>query len=372
MNKNDITGHLQEKNGYFYMVLNLRNGEGKWRPKWIKTGLKVKGNKTQANAMLKDTLREYCEKAKQESVNGGDILFSDYMRNWLKKMKSQLAVTTISAYRSNINRVIGPYFDELGVTLQELDVKHLTEFYDYLMEKRGVKAKTVKRYHANLRKALQRAYLNKEISSNIADRVELPVEQPFLHSYYTVDQLNALIPHLKGERIELAALITAFYGFRRSETMGLMWGAIDFRNNTISVRHIVTEAMDEDGKLIIVKEDRGKNKSSVRTLPLMPQIAELLRAKQAEQRMYQNVCGNGYTKENLAYVFVDELGELLKPDYISRRFKLILKKNNLPPIRFHDLRHSCVSLLIAAGVSMKEIQAWVGHSSFNTTANIYE
>lgn len=82
-------------------------------------------------------------------------------------------------------------------------------------------------------------------------------------------------------------------------------------------------------------------------------------------------CKNAYIKEYTDYICVDDLGVLLKPDFLSRHLQIILKKNNLKHIRYHDLRHSCASLLIANGVSLKEIQDWLGHSDYGTTANIY-
>ena len=80
---------------------------------------------------------------------------------------------------------------------------------------------------------------------------------------------------------------------------------------------------------------------------------------------------DAYSKEYTDYICVDDLGVLLKPDFLSRHLQIILKKNNLKHIRYHDLRHSCASLLIANGVSLKEIQDWLGHSDYGTTANIY-
>ena len=103
----------------------------------------------------------------------------------------------------------------------------------------------------------------------------------------------------------------------------------------------------------------------------MPKIAELLREEQAKQKMYREVCRREYTDEFKGYIFVDELGYILKPDLLTKRFKLILEQNNLPRIRFHDLRHSCVTLLIAEGVPMKDIQKWLGHSSIVTTDKFY-
>ena len=71
------------------------------------------------------------------------------------------------------------------------------------------------------------------------------------------------------------------------------------------------------------------------------------------------------------YIFVDEMGKLIDPDYVSAAFATLLKRNGLKMMRFHDLRHCCASLLVANGVPMKQIQDWLGHSDFNTTANIY-
>ena len=71
------------------------------------------------------------------------------------------------------------------------------------------------------------------------------------------------------------------------------------------------------------------------------------------------------------YVFVDDIGDIVDPNLVTNRFRKILQKNNLKHIRFHDLRHSCASLLVASKIPMKNIQEWLGHSNFNTTADVY-
>ena len=97
---------------------------------------------------------------------------------------------------------------------------------------------------------------------------------------------------------------------------------------------------------------------------------ELMELREYQKKM-KKLCKECYHVEYEEYVFVDAMGELLHSDYVSRRFKSILKKNQLPEIRFHDLRHSCASLLLGCGVDMKQIQEWLGHSDYSTTANIY-
>ena len=103
----------------------------------------------------------------------------------------------------------------------------------------------------------------------------------------------------------------------------------------------------------------------------MPPFEELLYRLQAQQEMNRKLCGRMYNKEFSGYIYVNEIGELVKPGYITQHFPLVLQKNDMRKIRFHDLRHSCASLLYANGVSLKDIQEWLGHSDISTTSNIY-
>ena len=106
-------------------------------------------------------------------------------------------------------------------------------------------------------------------------------------------------------------------------------------------------------------------------LPLIPAFRTRLMALKAQQEYYQRICGRSYDRRYSDYVCVNEMGALISPNYISSTFPKLLEKNGLRKIRFHDLRHSCASLLLANNVPMKQIQEWLGHSDFSTTANIY-
>ena len=117
-----------------------------------------------------------------------------------------------------------------------------------------------------------------------------------------------------------------------------------------------------------VKAGKG---AGYRTLPLVPPFEELLHRLRQEQLVNQKVCGTAYCQKYLDYIYVNAMGELVKPNFITQHFETVLKNNGLKKIRFHDLRHSCASLLYANGVSLKEIQEWLGHSDIGTTSNIY-
>lgn len=156
--------------------------------------------------------------------------------------------------------------------------------------------------------------------------------------------------------------MAAFYGLRRSGIMGLRWSAIDFEGNTLTVDHTVVQYRS-DGK------NRMKNKSSCRTMPPVPQYRELLLRMQERKAACKEFCGNCYTESE--YIYVNELGIPYKPNFVSDHFKRVLKQHGLRPIRFHDFRYTCASLLLKNGVAVKDIQDWLGLSSYATTANIY-
>lgn len=361
-----VAGHLREKSGYYYAVLNYTDSLGKRKTKRIATGLTVKGNKKRAESILMDARRDFNPEAPK--VMNGDILFSDYMEKWLETIKSSVAVPTFASYSTTVKRVVAPYFREKGVTLKTLTAKDIQDFY--LSELKRVSASSVIHYHANIHKALKYAVKIDLIDANPADKVERPKKDRFVGSFYDADEVNTLFEAAKGSKLELPILFGAFYGLRRSEAIGLKWDAIDFEQNTITIRHTVTSC-DLDGKRILVASDTTKTKSSMRTLPLVPFMRERLLALKEEQQENRRLCGRSYIKDYLEYVCVNEIGDLIKPHYVTESFPKLLKANGLRHVRYHDLRHSCASLLLANGVSMKQIQEWLGHSDFSTTANIY-
>ena len=100
----------------------------------------------------------------------------------------------------------------------------------------------------------------------------------------------------------------------------------------------------------------------------LPEQSKLLAGA---QELNKQVCGNCYNYEYDGFVFVDELGERKRANYLTSAFPKFLEDHGLRRMRFHDLRHSCASLLLANGVPLKYIQEWLGHSDIGTTANIY-
>ena len=370
-----VAGHLQTKKGYYYMVLNLKDENGARKSKWIATRIPVGGKRNEklAEEMLAETRCNYEEKAltpvsAAPANKNGDILFADYMLKWLGIIKNSVEVDTYAGYVNNVKKRIAPYFREQGITLKNVTALDIEDFYSYCFNELNVKGTTVQHFHANIHKAMKYARKHNLIASNPMDQVDRPKSQKYIGAFYSLTELETLFDAIKGDPCEFPVLMAAFYGLRRSEIIGLRWQPIDFESNLIIVDHTVIQCMS-DGTTVIVEKDRTKNKSSCRSMPLVPQYRELLLRMKERQDNCRKICGNCYTESD--YIFVNDMGVPYKPNYVTQHFKLVLQKHNLREIRFHDLRHTCASLLLKNGVPMKDIQEWLGHSDYNTTANIY-
>ena len=368
-------GHLREQNGIYQIVLSWQDECGKRKTKSVSTGLPVKGNKRRAEALLSEARESFDPMKKSEDApkprpRAEELQLTEFFVNWLELMKNSVELSTYSGYELTIRRRLLPYFEPKHLTLREFSPMDIQEYYQYSLNVEGVSANTVIHRHANIRKALQYAVQMGLIEFNPADRVQRPKKAAFVGGVYNEAELDELFRAVRGDAIELAVILGAFYGLRRSEIVGLRWEAVDFERKTFTICHTATEVV-VDGKTVVVDKDRPKTKSSCRTLPMVAPFETLLLRMKAEQKENRRVCGSAYCTDYLDYVYVDALGSRITPNRISDRFPAVLKKNGLRKIRFHDLRHSCATLLYANGVSLKEIQEWLGHSNISTTSNIY-
>ena len=323
------------------MVLNYTDANGKRRQPWIPTGLPAKGNKRRAEKLLLDTRKSFVPPvvSKENEDISSDMLFADYMELWLEIIRSSVEKTTFSSYTQMVKGKIAPYFRNTGLTLDGIQAKHIQSFY--LHELKTVSPGTVIHYHANIHKALKYAVKMDLIPFNPADKVERPKKQRYIADYYRQEELERLLEASKDHPYSLLIQMTAFYGLRRSEALGLKWDAIDFERDTITIKHIVTNAKI-DGKSEIVCADRAKTKSSLRSLPLVSNIREKLLALREQQKENRRVCGNCYSKKYDGYVFVDAMGNIFNPRSVTANFSKLLEQNGLRHIRFHDLRHPYV------------------------------
>lgn len=369
----NVTASLQIKRNIYQVVLSYKNINGERKQKWISTGISAKGNnKRLANAKLEEIKQNY-EKyipsllTSNENDTSNEY-FEIYMQNWLESYKHNIEENTYDSYCTVVNKITN-YFSGKNIKLKDLKPKHIQDFYNSLYKK-GLSPNTVLHYHANIRKALDIAMKLEIIPNNPADRIERPKKSQFIGDFYSIDELEKLFSACRNDAIEIVVLIASFYGLRRSEVLGLKWSSIDFEKNIITIKHKVIQRNAKKNRSMVLK-DKTKNKASYRSLPLLPTIATALKKHKNQINKNKLICGNTYHKEFEDYICVDFKGKLFRPEYITDHFQIILKNNGLRHIRFHDLRHSCASLLLSKGVPMKAIQEWLGHSTYSTTANFY-
>ena len=362
-----VSGTLSIKKGYYYAVLSWVDANGNRHRKWVATGLAQKGNKRRAEEALVH-IRNTFEPPVVDRELTADMLFSEYLKQWLEVVKVRVKIATFCSYQDMVLNTIAPYFEKKKITLRDLEARHIQQFYTEKLK--TVSANSVIHYHAVIYQSLKYAMKTDMVPQNVAMKVDRPRKEQYQPTFLDADEMQELFKVVKGTRLELPVLVAAFYGLRRGEVLGLKWDAIDFQRGTLTIKRTVTEVR-LDGKTEIIEQESAKTKSSLRTLPLVGSFKDYFMEVKQAQEVNKSVCGNCYNYDYDGYVFVDELGERMKPDYLTNYFPTYIQRHGIRKMRFHDLRHSCASLLLANGVPPKQIQEWLGHSDFSTTANIY-
>ena len=411
---------LSEKNGKKYVIFDFKDDNGKRKRKWVSTHLTSNCSNKELNQRVQEIVAEFymnflngsinksSEKPKAEENQSeetkadktenntgkeksenteeaktavkdkiievdnidANCKFTSFLNIWLETTRSSIAISSYKGYKKCVNRICN-YFDENYPDLKLIDLTALQiqKFYNDLFNS-GLSGNTIRHLHANIHKALKYAVKMDLIDCNVSEKVDLPKTKKFEATFYNKEELEQLFIAFKGDRLELIVHIAAYYGLRRSEIIGLKWDSVDFDNKTITVRRKVTNGFG-NGREDVIVENQLKTESSVRTFPLIPHIEKMLKDQKMLEDFYSRLLGKDYDREYEGFICRDNFGKLITPDFVTNHFRYVITKNKLKKIRFHDLRHSCASLLLANGVSMKAIQEWMGHSTFNVTANFY-
>lgn len=364
------------KNGKYYVIFDFKDENGKRKRKWVKTDLPEKCSKKALNAKVDEIAEEFRKafggntdtSSNTSANNSADASnanreLDNFFSVWLIAIKPNVARTTHQCYSRISNRFLN-YINEKypHITLGEITYTHIQEFLNYKLDQ-GIKGSSAKQYYLALHSAFAYAVKMDMLLIHPMDKLTVPRAERHEATFYNVDELNSLFKVFENDKLELIVHIAAYYGLR--------WDAIDFKNKTLTVQRKIVSDYDENGEAKLFVENRLKTNSTRRTLPLIPHIEKMLLEKKKTEEHCRKICGKSFDTEFDGFICRDNLGCMISPNYVTQHFHYIINRNGMKHLRFHDLRHSCASLLLANDIPMKAIQEWLGHSNFSITANLY-
>ena len=291
-----------------------------------------------------------------------ELDLSHWLEYWMDSIvRPNRAETTVYAYQKIIDNHIDP---ALGtVPLKRLTPKMVQEYYTETQRANGLSSNTMRRHHDLLSSALRSAVRQDVIPASPMERVE-PLRVRTTESYfYNNQELKLLYQKIEGNILELAVKLAGSLGMRREEICGLKWENVDLQRHLVLIR----EARTAYGATIVQKET--KNRSSVRTLYLPDEVYLLLEQEQARQQ--QERCLQSPTYNPTDHVILDAKGVPYSPNALSLAFTRFVKKNDLPRLTFHGLRHTFATIASCQGASLFDIGKALGHSTPATTGRIY-
>lgn len=359
----ELRGHIKKRGKNWSVIIELPKDEitGKRKQKWYT----VEGKKEDAEKFLTKKLSELDTGL---LIDTKKIKFGEYLDYWLKEYcYNNLSINTIEGYEQYINRHIKP---SLGnIQLDKLKPLQLQTFYSEKLEngkingKGGLSKQTVRTLHRIIHGALTQAVKWQLVVRNVADCVEPPKPKKYEAKFLDDEQTNLIINKIKDTDIYIPVIIAIYTGMRRGEVLGLSWQNVNFEKKYIRV--VQELSCTKQGLKILPP----KTNKSIRNIAIPDTLVKILKNHKAEQIKNKLLFGSEY--QNLDMVCTYQNGKLFYPKRFSAKFNEFLRKNDLPVIRFHDLRHSHASLLVKIGIQPKVISERLGHSNIGITMDLY-
>lgn len=290
---------------------------------------------------------------------------SQFLAGWLEDaVKPSVRPLTHEQYRQHVKLYLGPLLGDYR--LSKLAPQHVRAFINQKLTD-GLSPRTVQLSLVILRRALGQAVKDGLLPRNVAKLVDGPRVAHFEGKTLSPEQARAFLDAAKGERLEALYTAALSVGLRMGEALGLRWQDIDLDRRTLTVNRILERIGRGNGSALQLVEP--KTPRSRRTVNLPDAAARALKAHKVRQLGERLAAGARWHDQGL--VFPSTIGTPLEPHRLHVDFKRVLGKAGLPDIRFHDLRHSAASLMLAQGIPLRSIQDILGHSSIGLTANLY-
>lgn len=307
------------------------------------------------NAALHEQQRGMLATGKQQTM-------AHYLKYWLEEVhKPTIRLSSYDKYRKLL---YGHILPALGhCQLQKLSAQQLQEFYTRKLEE-GLSPSTIHVMHAILHKALENAVRWGLVSRNVCDVVSPPRQTRHEIQPLTIVQAQQLLERAHGHRLEVLLTLAITTGMRRGEIIGLRWSDINFEDQSLYIRRTV-DRITRNGYV----ESEPKTARSRRRIMLPTFVINALQEQRTSQARARLKAGKAWHENDL--VFCNTHGGFLHPTHLYIAFQQLLKDAGLPPLRFHDLRHSAATILMAMGTNIKIVQELLGHSNAALTLNVY-
>lgn len=289
---------------------------------------------------------------------GGQTV-ADYLAEWLRHVRPLIRESTYAAYESNVRLHIVPRIGRRN--LDKLAARDVRLMLDDLRTT-GRRPRLVQYVHATLRAALEHAVREELVARNVARLVQVPRPQRAEREALSVEDAKTLLKAAEADRLHALYVVVLLLGLRRSEVTGLRWRDVDLAAGTLTIR----QTLHRTGEGLVFLPP--KTQRSRRTVPLPPAVVDALCRHHAAQQA-ECVTHGAWPDSDL--VFTTPRGTPVEPRNLSRMFGELADRAGVGRVRLHELRHTCVSLLLALGVHPRVVMEIVGHSAIEMTMNVY-
>jgi len=295
------------------------------------------------------------------SFDGAQLTLSQYMESWLSGKELARRPSTVRNYRRYMNLYILPALGRMKV--QAILPAHIRQLY-MRMQHEGKGARTIQLVHVTLHCAFSQAVKEGLVGYNPMEAVERPKVETKRYDILTEEQARTFMAAAKGHPLETLFFLALTTSMRKGEILGLMWTDVDWEKSIIRVERQLQPVSFEGGALVPTKTKSGR-----RAIMVGPGALALLKEYREKQELQKALAGDRWQEHGM--IFTTSIGTYIDQTKVSRAFKQVLREANLPDIRFHDLRHTSISILLDNGTPVNTVQSRAGHSKASVTTDIY-